>query len=423
MRTRHTNKEINLFVYNESPSRAFSNISNRKDLLVQYHVHDHHDYDTLNKENSYQAKSFEMTKNLAQEEYKSVTNTGEGESSTMKVVKRKNIYMYETPPIVKRQAKDCQNQLKFDVVNDTFKLPTSALSLVEKDNLYHKLDQTVDNDILFTQQAETVTTRPTGILGTGMAVPTWLTTEGAIQNHSVYFIECILISKTSWAFITQADLFVQNKKNIDDCAQERRHEYYEKPRAFMIDKTHHDKSWKEFVVRWGNYEYLALGGYAGLMYVDIIRNDREFEGLVPSSPVSYVQSAWYLRSYAKSSASKPWSYTSKRHIRSGFEACHGLAIDNGMAPVYITIHMHIFTITPALPQEQQPLDYILNHLPRSEFGLTVGKWQTVWPALIRVLREIDYLSHPNDDFDMDEPAPEDAMDIPISSPTQPPHLN
>ncbi|KAG2215481.1 hypothetical protein INT45_006335 [Circinella minor] len=78
---------------------------------------------------------------------------------------------------------------------------------------------------------------------------------------------------------------------------------------------------------------------------------------------------------------------------------------------------------PALPQEQQPLDYILNQLRRSEFGLTVSKWQTVWPALIRVLCEIDYLSHPNEDFDIDEPAPEDAMDIPISSPTQSPHLN
>ncbi|KAG2223178.1 hypothetical protein INT45_011524 [Circinella minor] len=78
---------------------------------------------------------------------------------------------------------------------------------------------------------------------------------------------------------------------------------------------------------------------------------------------------------------------------------------------------------PTLPQEQQPLDYILNHLPRSEVGLTLGTWQTVWPALIRVIPEIDYLSHPNDDFDMDEPAPEDAMDIPISSPTQSLHLN
>ena len=73
----------------------------------------------------------------------------------------------------------------------------------------------------------------------------------------------------------------------------------------------------------------------------------------------------------------------------------------------------------SLRHEQQPLDYILNHLPRSEVGLTFDKRQTVWPALIRVLREIDYLSHPNDDYDTDEPAPEDAMNVSNSPTTQP----
>ncbi|KAG2223908.1 hypothetical protein INT45_009360 [Circinella minor] len=65
----------------------------------------------------------------------------------------------------------------------------------------------------------------------------------------------------------------------------------------------------------------------------------------------------------------------------------------------------------SLRHEQQPRDYILNYLPRSEVGLTFGKRQTVWPALIRVLREIDYLSHPNDDYDTDEPAPENVMNV------------
>ncbi|KAI9495815.1 hypothetical protein BDB00DRAFT_870037 [Zychaea mexicana] len=104
-----------------------------------------------------------------------------------------------------------------------------------------------------------------------------------------------------------------------------------------------DKSWKELVIRWKNIEYLALGGYVGLLpgtrrraflgsalnddVVDIIE-EREFEILVPSSPVSYVQSPRYLRSYAKSAAFEPWSYTSKRYIRNGFEACHGLVLDN-----------------------------------------------------------------------------------------------
>ena len=56
-----------------------------------------------------------------------------------------------------------------------------------------------------------------------------------------------------------------------------------------------------------------------------------------------------------------------------------------------------------LPTEFQPLDFIVNHLPRAEIGLSLGKWKKAWPALINVLREIDRLSHPDDDFDEDEP--------------------
>ena len=52
-----------------------------------------------------------MAKNLEQERYESDTNTGEGESSAMKIVKRKNVYMYQTPSIVKRQAKDFYESL------------------------------------------------------------------------------------------------------------------------------------------------------------------------------------------------------------------------------------------------------------------------------------------------------------------------
>ncbi|KAI7856098.1 hypothetical protein BDC45DRAFT_533981 [Circinella umbellata] len=76
----------------------------------------------------------------------------------------------------------------------------------------------------------------------------------------------------------------------------------------------------------------------------------------------------------------------------------------------------VFGTIPSTSTELQPLDFIMNHLPRSEVGLTLGKWPKVWSALIRVLREIDRLSHPDDAFDEAEPDPEDALDI-----TPPPH--
>ncbi|KAI9274446.1 hypothetical protein BDA99DRAFT_555875 [Phascolomyces articulosus] len=65
---------------------------------------------------------------------------------------------------------------------------------------------------------------------------------------------------------------------------------------------------------------------------------------------------------------------------------------------------------PDLKYPVQPLDYILNNLPRNEVVLGNKRWIKAWPALIRVLREIDFLSHADADFNLDdEPDPEVTM--------------
>ncbi|KAI8148375.1 hypothetical protein BJV82DRAFT_506341, partial [Fennellomyces sp. T-0311] len=71
--------------------------------------------------------------------------------------------------------------------------------------------------------------------------------------------------------------------------------------------------------------------------------------------------------------------------------------------------LEAFGTIPELRKEEQDIDYILNSLPRSNTGLTRGKWKTTWPALLYVLRKIDRLSHPNEDYDDDEPASEEAL--------------
>ena len=71
-----------------------------------------------------------------------------------------------------------------------------------------------------------------------------------------------------------------------------------------------------------------------------------------------------------------------------------------------------FGIIPVLPDEIHSVDYIMNRLPRSEFGLSLGKWEKTRPTLIHVLRKIDRLSHPDKQFDEDEPNPEDALNQP-----------
>ena len=45
----------------------------------------------------------------------------------------------------------------------------------------------------------------------------------------------------------------------------------------------------------------------------------------------------------------------------------------------------------------------MNRQPRSEFGLSLGKWKQTWPTLIHVLSKIDCLSHPDEQFDENEP--------------------
>ncbi|KAG2223528.1 hypothetical protein INT45_000848 [Circinella minor] len=51
---------------------------------------------------------------------------------------------------------------------------------------------------------------------------------------------------------------------------------------------------------------------------------------------------------------------------------------------------------------------------KSEIGLSSKKWKAVWPAFIRVLRKTDFLSQPNEIFDEDEPAPEEALELSIA---------
>ena len=64
----------------------------------------------------------------------------------------------------------------------------------------------------------------------------------------------------------------------------------------------------------------------------------------------------------------------------------------------------------------QQIDHIVNRVLQSEVGIVLGKWKTIWPALIRILWEIDILSHPDDIFDDDELAPEEALEFSILLP-------
>lgn len=58
------------------------------------------------------------------------------------------------------------------------------------------------------------------------------------------------------------------------------------------------------------------------------------------------------------------------------------------------------------------VDAVLNHLPRNLYRLNQPYWRTLWIALIKYLRQVDFLSHPDaDDFDLEaEETPIQALD-------------
>ncbi|KAI9495836.1 hypothetical protein BDB00DRAFT_870059 [Zychaea mexicana] len=58
------------------------------------------------------------------------------------------------------------------------------------------------------------------------------------------------------------------------------------------------------------------------------------------------------------------------------------------------------------------IDVILNKLSRTDVGLPNGKWQTILSAILRVLREIDRLCHPEEHL-LDEKFPGEDISPPL----------
>ena len=100
----------------------------------------------------------------------------------------------------------------------------------------------------------------------------------------------------------------------------------------------------QLVVRCGELEFLATGGYygskgdarrrraflGGSLPPDMatqVMNDTGYIVAVPSGGADYVQSVRMLRDYGKKNASNPWSFESLQFAKGGFRATHALEYD------------------------------------------------------------------------------------------------
>lgn len=204
-------------------------------------------------------------------------------------------------------------------------LPKSLDKLVEKGTAYYRLCERIDDDSLFSMFGSEESR-----------------INETVKSNAGRLVECVLLGERSWALIIHFDVFVQNNADIDDCALPKKSAYVERASGYVIDKNEYGAMWKEIVVRWGNMEFLALGGFCGERgssarrpflgsalpaSVAAMLRCAKYEVLVPYEPVKAVSSVRFLRNYTKKVAGKPWSFGSKRFSREGFQPCHPLAVD------------------------------------------------------------------------------------------------
>ncbi|KAI9489198.1 hypothetical protein BDB00DRAFT_876648 [Zychaea mexicana] len=87
-----------------------------------------------------------------------------------------------------------------------------------------------------------------------------------------------------------------------------------------------------------------------------------------------------------------------------------------LSPATTTVSFIHYSVqcAPIVLSGMHIIDVILNNLPRTDVGLTNGKWQSIWPAILRILREIDQLCHPKELL-LDGTFPGDDFSPPLSS--------
>lgn len=69
------------------------------------------------------------------------------------------------------------------------------------------------------------------------------------------WVECVLPRKKSWMFVTYIDAFIQEDKEVDDCALLKTRKYDELLTTASMEKNVFRDSWKEVVIQWGNPKF------------------------------------------------------------------------------------------------------------------------------------------------------------------------
>ncbi|CAO3654373.1 unnamed protein product [Cunninghamella echinulata] len=175
-----------------------------------------------------------------------------------------------------------------------------------------------------------------------LSVPTnKLDVDFIMKQAAPFFIESILVSDSSWCFVTQFELYVRDLTDIDDCAVVQEYPYPQTPIANINKKTDRGKVWKELSIFWGRYELLVTGGlYGSKSGVDGVNaflgstlpnitssfNMDKMTILTSIKVPEVVQRERRLRNYSNMASTFFWSFHSKMFFDKGYKTTHPLHI-------------------------------------------------------------------------------------------------
>ncbi|KAG2225291.1 hypothetical protein INT45_001515 [Circinella minor] len=267
--------------------------------------------------------------------------TPKGSHSLDQVLKRHVIDMYDTPErtynAIKRmkllhKAEDINQgvaRVRNHEINTLVRLPRALDAYIEKGMRYRQLKRVKEDDILLATSHNNDDR-----------------VDEVVLAQAAQLMEAVVVGKMSWFVLTQFDIFFQGNPGYDDCARKQEHAYTMKPYPRVISKEEFGNTHYQLVIRWGNIEVLALGGYYGKMatkekygflgssvpkkLVSWLSEDLEDASIfIPLNQQDYIQNIRFLRDYTKEHASRMWSLESRRTAVVGrFRACHPLSFGN-----------------------------------------------------------------------------------------------
>ncbi|GAA5816476.1 hypothetical protein MFLAVUS_010005 [Mucor flavus] len=153
---------------------------------------------------------------------------------------------------------------------------------------------------------------------------------------SSYLIEAIIQFDEQWVFITEYEMYIRNRSQVDDCAQESWWLMYPgELEAYLVKKNEKGNTWFEISLFYDRIEFLVTGGLRGsysggnvipflgsaqkfMDPLSIRTNTRTTNILVREEGAAITRTTRRLRQYKKMAANKKWLFHSSRFVRKGF---------------------------------------------------------------------------------------------------------